>query len=127
MPTFDDPAHLGQTFLERHDKLYGFATDEPWELVAIRQRVSVPRSSENSNTTVPGEPGDALIKSAPCVFDATGPVSTPRLNRAALVAGRSIEGPAVVEDTWSTVIVPPDTALTVDEVGNLHMALGNAT
>ena len=126
-PAFDDPARLGESILERHEKLYGFATDEPWELVAIRQRVSVPRPDANTNTTAPRAPGDARIKTAPSVFDASGPVSTPRFDRTALAAGRSIEGPAVIEDAWSTVIVPPGAALSVDEAGNLHLDLGQAT
>ena len=41
---FEDPAHLGRTFMERHRTLYGFATEEPWELVSIRMRVSAPRN-----------------------------------------------------------------------------------
>ena len=38
---------LGRAFLDLHNEaLYGFATDEPWELVSVRQRASVPRGAE---------------------------------------------------------------------------------
>ncbi|MCC6193062.1 MAG: hydantoinase/oxoprolinase family protein, partial [Burkholderiales bacterium] len=45
-PSFDDPARLSRAFFDKHERLYGFATDEPWELVAIRQRASIARASD---------------------------------------------------------------------------------
>ena len=35
-----------------------------------------------------------------------------------------IAGPAVVEDAWSTVVVPPGATLVADEAGHLHVATG---
>ena len=44
-PAFDRLDALGRQFRERHEAQYGFATDEPWELVAIRTRFSAPRTN----------------------------------------------------------------------------------
>ena len=123
-PAFDDPQMLGQAFYDQHTKLYGFATAEPWELIAIRQRVSVPRSGPGTAPLPPGTGEQAPIKTTDCVFDLNGPLATPRFDRAALASGQTIQGPAVIEDAWSTVTVPPDATLGMDASGNLHLQLG---
>ena len=125
-PTFDDPERLGRDFLDRHERLYGFATDEPWELVAIRQRVFVPRSPDNGRPAVADGDGSAPVKTAPCTFDSGGALATPRYNRADLAVGSKLGGPAIVEDASSTVIVPPGATLTADAHGHLHIETGTA-
>jgi N-methylhydantoinase A len=125
-PTFDDPDTLGRSFLQQHEELYGFATDEPWELVAVRQRVSLPRRGGSRGQQAAAD-GDARpLKTAPCAFASVGEVATPRYDRAVLSRDARIEGPAVVEDAWSTVIVPPGSVLTCDAWGNLHIDAGEA-
>ena len=120
----DDPVRLSRDFLDRHRALYGFATEEPWELVSIRLRVSVPRTGEEHwpASDTEGEPLPA--RTLPCTFDAGGPAATPRYDRAGLVAGRPLAGPVVVEDAWSTVVVPPGATLTTDGAGHLHITTG---
>ena len=120
----DDPVRLSRDFLDRHRALYGFATEEPWELVSIRLRVSVPRTGEEHwpASDTEGEPLPA--RTLPCTFDAGGPAATPRYDRAGLVAGRPLVGPVVVEDAWSTVVVPPGATLTTDGAGHLHITTG---
>lgn len=124
-PAYDDPARLGADFLDRHEKLYGFATDELWELVAIRQRVSIPRSPAAYGSTAQGG-GAAPVKTTPCTFQAGEAIPTPRYDRAGLEADRAISGPAIIEDAWSTVILPPGASLTPDRDGNLHIETGVA-
>ena len=120
----DDPVRLSRDFLDRHRALYGFATEEPWELVSIRLRVSVPRTGEEHwpASDTEGEPLPA--RTLPCTFDAGGPAATPRYDRAGLVGGRPLAGPVVVEDAWSTVVVPPGATLTTDGAGHLHITTG---
>ncbi|MHA1599600.1 MAG: hydantoinase/oxoprolinase family protein [Alphaproteobacteria bacterium] len=126
-PSFDDPEQLGRSFIDLHEKLYGFATDEPWELVSIRQRVSVPRSSDNIRSEAGASGESALVKTVPCIFNAGDAVPTPRYDRACLVAGRALSGPAIIEDASSTVIVPPGATLTPDTHGHLHIEVGTAS
>jgi len=121
----DDVACLNREFLNRHRMLYGFATDEPWELVSIRIRVSAPRTNGERRQATPGAVVETVPgRTLPCTFGAGGPTPTPRYSRAGLAAGRPLAGPAVVEDAWSTVVVPPGAVLTADEVGHLHIATG---
>jgi N-methylhydantoinase A len=126
-PNFADPADLGRRFRERHERLYGFATDEPWELVALRMRARAPRRNDSMfglpAVTAPGKskPGEGL-----CTFDRSGPVPTPRFERSRLALGQTIQGPAVVADAFSTVVVPPGATLTPDGQGHLFMDVGGA-
>ncbi|MHA1153153.1 MAG: hydantoinase/oxoprolinase family protein [Alphaproteobacteria bacterium] len=123
-PALHDPEALGQQFRERHEALYGFATEEPWELVALRISLSAPRAgrpelraAENAGTPVPR-------RETPCWFDSAEPVATPRYDRETLGAGVRIAGPAIVEDDWSTVVLPPGATLEVDAAGHLHIDAG---
>ena len=121
----DDTARLNRAFLDRHRALYGFATEEPWELVSIRLRVSVPRNGGEHRPAVPPSTGDPVPSGIlPCTFDGSGPCATPRYDRTHLIVGRSLAGPVVVEDAWSTVVAPPGATLTPDEAGHLHVATG---
>ena len=213
----DDPARLTRDFLDRHRALYGFATEEPWELVSIRLRVSAPPAGEalrpapaaSGESTDPaameealgsapaasvesrragtpsslaasaesppagtpaspvaaaespsagmppspaasagspptgmpaspvasaeslptGSPSAGMLpaRTLPCTFEAGATAATPRYDRAALTPGRALAGPAIVEDAWSTVVVPPEATLVADEAGHLHIATGTET
>ena len=120
----DDPAALGRAFKERHRVLYGFATEEPWELVSIRMRVSVPRNGEAPCSAAKTNEAPSPIKTLPAVFESGEPVPTPRYDRAGLGPGSALEGPVIVDDAWSTVVVPPGATLTADDAGHLHIATG---
>ena len=123
----DDPARLGHAFIERHRALYGFATEEPWELVSIRMRVAAPRNGEvRSPATKANEP-PSPTETQPCTFDSGEPVPTPRYDRAGLSPDSSLDGPVIVDDAWSTVVVPPGATLTADDAGHLHIATGAGT
>ena len=120
----DDPAELGRAFMERHRALYGFATEEPWELVSIRMRVAAPRNGEVRSPAAKANEPPSPTKTLPCTFDSGGSVPTPRYDRAGLSPDSSLEGPVIVDDAWSTVVVPPGATLTADDAGHLHIAIG---
>ena len=123
----DDRRRLNREFLDRHRTLYGFATEEPWELMSIRLRASAPRTDGALRPSTPGPAGGPVPESTmTCTFDAEGPTATPRYARSSLTAGPVLAGPVVVEDAWSTVVVPPGATLTADEAGHLHIATGVA-
>ncbi len=125
-PAFDDPEALGRAFRERHEALYGFATEEPWELVAMRQKVSLPRRDALIGREVATDGEAAPQKIGPCLFTGIGMLETPRFDRMALPDGAIIDGPAVIEDAWSTVVVPPGAWLTREASGSLLIDVGAA-
>ncbi len=126
-PAFDRLDRLDRQFRERHEAQYGFATDEPWELAALRMRLSAPRTNH-----LPGIGGDSAKSAVPaadsmCWFEDFGEVATPRLDRDSLCEGQRVGGPAVIEDAWSTIVLPPGSELVVDAAGNLHIGVGAGT
>jgi N-methylhydantoinase A len=125
-PELEDPERLGTEFLARHEALYGFAKEEPWELVALRLALSAPREHRPEGNGTGKEEALGPTRETPCWFDAGGPVPTPRYERNSLGAGRRLTGPVIVEDEWSTVVLPPGAALEVDRAGHLHIDVGEA-
>ncbi len=123
-PALEDRRRLDADFRTEHERLYGFAPDEPCELVALRVRVSVPRGLPPLAPGAEDAPSGDAARTAPAWFAPGAPAPTPRHARGALAPGQSIAGPAIVEDAWSTVVVPPGAMLTVDAFRHLHIDAG---
>ncbi len=122
--SFDDPARLGRAFRERHRALYGFATEEPWELESIRMRLAAPRNGLAHPPAAAANEAPEPVETLPCTFGPGAPLLTPRYDRAGLGPDVPLAGPVIVDDAWSTVVVPPGATLTADAAGHLHIATG---
>lgn len=59
-------------------------------------------------------------------FEGAGRVETPRYARGKLAAGFEIEGPAIVEQLDTTVLIEPGMRAIVDPLGNLDIRIGGA-
>jgi N-methylhydantoinase A len=115
-----DLKHLGSDFRNRHREIYGYATDEHWEMQSLRLRTLVARQTTLGplgNASAMPEPTSI----GPCWFEPAQPHDTPRYDRDLLPSGVVIAGPAVVEDAWSTVVVPPGYVLSTDAMGHLRI------
>jgi N-methylhydantoinase A len=99
---------LRAAFHERHRSEFGYATDEPVEVTAVRARVWIDEGTAWARTAATTE-GDAELGET--VF---GPV----LRRGAL---ELVEGPAVLADALSTVAVWPGQTARTDEDGNVWL------
>jgi len=118
-----DPSAISTAFEAAHRRLYGFATDEAWDLEAVRVTVSAGANRPLS----PVSPAAASrspkpSRRAPCWFEAGGPAATSFYDREALVPDERIAGPAIIEDPWSTVVVPPGATAWADRHANLQIA-----
>jgi N-methylhydantoinase A len=99
-----------EAFLVRHRAEFGYATDEPVEVTAVRARLWVDEGAAWARpaASAPGlETGETAF----------GPV----LSRAALEPGRRVHGPAVLADPLSTIVVWPGLAARADEDGNVWL------
>jgi N-methylhydantoinase A len=114
---------VGAAFEERHRALFGFASGEAWEVTGLRLRLSAPRELRRAGPAPPGPPPEPFARD-PCWFDAAAPVPTPRYDRAALRAPHALAGPAVIEDEWSTILVPPGWRAQADAFGHILMTRG---
>jgi N-methylhydantoinase A len=114
---------LKRAFDEAHERQYGHAArEEPVELVTLRSAVVgvVAKPAPPAIARGAATPADAARRATRAVvFAGAARRPTSVWRRDALAAGNVIEGPAVVEESASTTLVPPGARLAVDEAGNL--------
>ena len=117
------PGALRAAFEKRHRQLYGYATGENVECVNLR----VTARAAEEPPPLPAPPSGtsaAATGSHRAYFPETGAVEMLRYDRASLPPGHLVEGPAMVEDDWSTTIVYPSMRCVADRLGNLVIEAG---
>ena len=117
------PAHLAQSvsaFHDLHEELHAFAVrdEEP-----VLRSVRVQTLGRTRKPSLPSQPdargplSDALRVRRPAWFDGRF-VDTPVYDGEALGAGHHIEGPAIVEERFTTIVVYPGQVAELDRHGN---------
>ncbi len=117
------PGALRAAFEKRHRQLYGYATGENVECVNLR----VTARAAEEPPPMPAPPSGtsaAATGSHRAYFPETGAVEMLRYDRASLPPGHLVEGPAMIEDDWSTTIVYPSMRCVADRLGNLVIEAG---
>ncbi|MFC3959771.1 hydantoinase/oxoprolinase family protein [Halovivax cerinus] len=111
-------ASARERFHEKHRRLYGHARpDEPIEVVILR--VSGVVESPTPDYRVDPADGDPRRGTRNVYFADRGFVETDIYARPAVPTGDTIDGPAIVEESSSTTLVPPESAATVTQFRNL--------
>jgi N-methylhydantoinase A len=113
-----------ERFHRMHEELHTYACrdEEPilrgvrLKAVAVETKPSLPRAPRKRS-------GPARLGARKAFFDGRF-VATPRYDGTALVPGRRIVGPAIVEEAFTTIVVYPGQRATVDAFGNYAIALG---
>jgi N-methylhydantoinase A len=112
-----------ERFDERHAQLHGHAASErPVEVVSyrLRLRLPVPKYEPRTGTTArSAQRGDNAIKGKRAIFLYGATAEATLYDRARLVLGTELEGPAVVEQFDATTVVPAGWRARVDSYGNL--------
>ena len=121
-------AEVKQRFDRAHDLRYSHsAPEESADIVSLRVS-AIGRLTKPVFQRIPkGDvtPPDGARRGQRMVnFDAVGSMSTPIYDRAQLLHGNVIVGPAIIEETASTTIVEPGDFVTVNEYGHLVMQMG---
>jgi N-methylhydantoinase A len=122
--TAEDLDRLVAEYRSRYEAEFGYELPED---VAAVELVNARAAAIGRTDTVelPVSEGDGSTEAAqagsrPIYFDETGEFTdTPVYDRALLSGGAAIEGPAVVEQSDTTVLVPPGASLRVDRHLNL--------
>ena len=123
----EDLAALLDEFHRRHKALNGYdMPGQPVELVTMRLGLALPpqpfvppeQPAPTSNVL------DAIVSRRDVWFRGSGFMETPIFDRAKLGPGHEFAGPAIVEQTDTTTVVPPDARAEVDTFGNLLIKLG---
>ena len=113
-----------QNFHQEHRQIYGFSLDQPVEVVTLRvtARGRLDSAALTPRSPLSGNPSDALLGQRPVYFEATdGFVSCDIFDRARLSPGSTLEGPAILENVDSTVVIDPGWQAHIDEFGNCIM------
>jgi N-methylhydantoinase A/oxoprolinase/acetone carboxylase beta subunit len=116
---------LVRGFHKVYHATYGDVVDEPVEGVHWKVTLVWPSPALALSRPVPGGQAGGGRKAHRDVFfpEANGYVACPVYDRAALVAGASIGGPAVVEDPESTAVILPGDDARVDGYGNVIVSV----
>jgi N-methylhydantoinase A len=111
-----------ERFHEQHARLYGHAMrEEPVEAVTLRVTGTVPTPPMADDPEL-GE-ADADRGEREVYFEGTGYTESTVVFRPALGVGETVEGPAILEDTGSTAMLPPGTTGRVTEDGSFVIGL----
>lgn len=109
-------------FFEKHERLYGHAAvDEPVEFVTLRVTGSVSMPTLESHVKISGS--EAHQGKREIYFKDVGFIDADIYERGALGINETVTGPAIIEESTSTSIVPPDYNATVTKHGNLIVEL----
>ena len=121
----DPLAALYRDFLVLHDRIYGHATERPAAIVNLR---SVHRAGGSDHLDEGAwRPLDSDPRKPPRAIRVAGeraPVQAAIYHRAAMPAGLTFTGPAIVEQDDTTTLVEPGWRGTVLESGNLLLTRG---
>ena len=113
-----------QAFHERHRERYGHADpDEPVEVVAlrVRGRVAVPPPELPREPETDAPLADAQLGTRPVRFAPDGPTETPAYDRTALHHGHAFDGPAILHQYDTTIVIPPGWDARIDARQNVRI------
>ena len=118
--TESDLEQVVENFHKRHEELYTF--NMRWkgvEFLNFRVRATAPKAPFSLSDISDGspDPSDALKRERPCWFDGAE-VDTPIYDGEKLTAGNRIEGPAIIEERTTTVVIPRRFSCVVDRRRN---------
>jgi N-methylhydantoinase A len=122
--TGDHVADAVEAFHGQHRERYGHADpDEPVEVVALRVRgrvaVSPPELPYEPETDQPLD--RARLGTRPVWFDAEGPTETPAYARTDLHHGHAFDGPAILHQYDTTIVIPPGWHAHIDARQNVRI------
>jgi len=114
-------------FHDEHLRQYRYShPDAPVETSALRVAARGTRAKPDLSRMRDGSDRRAAVaeRKRPVHFGEHGWLSTPVVDRNSLGARDEVRGPAIVDQLDSTIVLPPDTAARVDEVGNVIISTG---
>ncbi len=111
---------VNELFHKRHRELYSFdMQSRPVELLNLRLKAFAPGKGFQPPKIKAGseDPSAALKRKRVCRFDGKDS-EVPIYDGARLEANNVLKGPCIVEESVTTVVVPPNYRATVDEIKN---------
>lgn len=114
---------LSERFKEQHEKIYGYAKKEGvlefvnYRLTAVGQlpKATFKKSAKTSDSPIPRETRQVYFTE----IEEPGYSETKIFAREDLVPGSKVQGPLIVEQMDTTILILPKQTVKVDEYGNL--------
>ena len=122
-------AQMAERFLAEYFKTYGYRDTTAIELVKLRLVGRGLRALrlDFGAMRAADQPGSTTARSRAVSFGRGAPfVETPVVSRQAL-DGRARSGPLIIDEFDTTIVVPPNVAVSRDAVGSIVMELGGAS
>ena len=115
------PKSISDLFYKEHLQRFGYADRrEPMEIVSLRLKLELVMDKPRITPQPAGEPDPSAARMGETeVVFASGPAVTPFYRRENLESGALVEGPALVVQIDTTIVVPPGWGGPVDQYGNL--------
>jgi len=114
---------IARRFHEAHERLYLYSEPEsPLESINVRLTGvgAIPKTPLVSWPAGTADASGAIKERRPVYFgEAGGWVDTPIYDGSRLQAGNRIEGPAIIEEVTTTIVVCPNDLAEVDRLGNV--------
>jgi N-methylhydantoinase A len=118
----DGAPTLRGRFVELHRRLYGHGDpDASVEVVTLRCRAIAGVERPRRPTWDRIDHATPRTERPVFLHETLEFTTAPVFDREELAAGQRVEGPAIVEEPYSTVLVPPGWAVVMDDLGNLVM------
>jgi N-methylhydantoinase A len=113
-------------FARKHEELYTFAMPwKPVEILTLRLKATTPNPAFALPQVQQGgaDPKSALKRRRTCRFKGRD-VDTPVYDGEKVLAGHVISGPAIIEETTTTVVIPEAYTCSVDKYKNYVLTRG---
>ena len=118
---------IAQSFEGRYLETFGRTIPGvPIELVTWRVTVRAFHGGELAMSDASSSASARGSGTRPAYFAGTGWTETPVRDRASLASGQVLDGPLIIEEAASTTVIGPGDELTVDEHGNLVLAIDSS-
>lgn len=107
-----------------HERVYGYhRTGQPIEFINFRavHTYPLPRPPVRRLLGLGRSRADAQVGERRAYFSPAGLMATPIFTRASLPVGERVPGPAIIEQSDTTTVIPPGYTAQVEECGNLKL------
>lgn len=113
---------IRQKFFEAHKQLYGYATDEPIEVVGLRVACVHPLTESILWSRTVGDNKLPRKRNRKAYFEALGGFTDCAIyKRNQLPPEITLQGPVIIEQEETNTVICPRQTLTTDFSGNLHI------
>ncbi len=125
--TDDRLGEISDLFHETYEREYTYRLDAPVEMVGIHLVASaqVGKLTMAAEPLGPDDPAKARKASRVVDYSLEGSHETEIFDGPILKPGMALEGPAIIEDPGTTIVIHPNCQAKIDAYGNVHIHLNS--